>query len=167
MLESSSFMPRKHLAILMNLFDVGAVTVQDIMIPRAKIESIKLDDDMNTIVHHLVTSYHQRLPVFKSALGEVVGVLQIKKVLAALPTGTLDKETLQEMLSRTRDRIGRNDPPCQRCAVGEFCGPDGEMCPRFKLWFSRNQPKSRRLSTWRTWRGWLRRNGNLGRCRAP
>jgi magnesium and cobalt exporter, CNNM family len=98
-LESSSFMPRKHLSILLNLFDVGAVTVQDIMVPRARIESIKLDDDMETIVHHLVTSYHQRLPVFGSALGEVAGVLQLKKVLAALPTGTLDKDGLKELVS--------------------------------------------------------------------
>jgi Mg2+/Co2+ transporter CorB len=98
-LESSSFMPRKHLSILLNLFDVGAVTVQDIMVPRARIESIKLDDDMETIVHHLVTSYHQRLPVVGSALGVVAGVLQLKKVLAALPTGTLDKDGLKELLS--------------------------------------------------------------------
>jgi Mg2+/Co2+ transporter CorB len=78
-LESSSFMPKKHFSILMNLFDVGAVTVQDIMLPRSKIESIKLDDDMETIVRHLVTAYHQRLPVFRSALGEVVGVLHLKR----------------------------------------------------------------------------------------
>jgi Mg2+/Co2+ transporter CorB len=95
----SNLLPKKHLSILLNLFDVGGVSVQDIMVPRAKIESIKLDDDMDTIVHHLVTSYHQRLPVFRSALGDVVGVLQLKKVLAALPTGTLDKEALQGLLS--------------------------------------------------------------------
>jgi Mg2+/Co2+ transporter CorB len=99
LLEYSNILPKKHLSILLNLFDVGAVTVQDIMVPRAKIESIKLDDDMDTIIHHLVTSYHQRLPVFRSALGDVVGVLQLKKVLAALPTGTLDKEALQALLS--------------------------------------------------------------------
>jgi Mg2+/Co2+ transporter CorB len=97
-LESSSFMPKKHFSILMNLFDVGAVTVQDIMVPRAKIESIKLDDDMEAILRQIVTSYHQRLPVFRSALGEVVGVLHLKKVLAALPTGTLDKPTLESLL---------------------------------------------------------------------
>jgi Mg2+/Co2+ transporter CorB len=98
-LESSTFMPKKHFSILMNLFDVGAVTVQDIMVPRAKIESIKLDDDIKVILHHIATSYHGRLPVFRSALGEVVGVLHIKKVLTALPTGTLDKSTLEEMLN--------------------------------------------------------------------
>src|SRR5688500_6869265 len=54
---------------------------------------------METILRQLVTSYHQRLPVFRSALGEVVGVLHLKKVLAALPTGTLDKPTLETLLA--------------------------------------------------------------------
>jgi Mg2+/Co2+ transporter CorB len=91
-------MPKKHLSILLNLFDVGAVTVQDIMLPRAKIESIKLDDDMETIVRHLATSYHTRLPVFRDALGEVVGILHLRKVIAALPTRTLRKEDLESLL---------------------------------------------------------------------
>jgi Mg2+/Co2+ transporter CorB len=99
LLEYSNLLPKKHISILLNLFDLGAVTVQDIMLPRAKIESIDLDDDMETIVRQIVTSYHQRLPVFRSALGEVVGVLHLKKVLAALPTGTLDKATLETMLA--------------------------------------------------------------------
>jgi len=98
-LESSSFMPKKHLSILLNLFDVGAVTVQDIMVPRARIESVKLDDDMETIVRHLVTAHHSRLPVFRDALGEVVGVLQLRKVLPALPTGTLDRDALVSLLA--------------------------------------------------------------------
>jgi Mg2+/Co2+ transporter CorB len=98
-LESSSFMPKKHLSILLNLFDVGAVTVQDIMVPRARIESIKLEDDMDTIVRHLVTAHHSRLPVFRDALGEVVGVLQLRKVLPALPTGTLDRDALVSLLA--------------------------------------------------------------------
>ncbi|MCD6041205.1 MAG: hypothetical protein K0R40_808 [Burkholderiales bacterium] len=98
LLEYSNLLPKKHTSILLNLFDLGAVTVQDIMLPRARIESIKLDDDMETILRQLVTSYHQRLPVFRSALGEVIGVLHLKKVLAALPTGTLDKPTLESLL---------------------------------------------------------------------
>jgi Mg2+/Co2+ transporter CorB len=98
LLEYSNLLPRKHVSILVNLFDLGDVTVQDVMVPRARIESLKLDDDMEVIIHQIVTSYHQRLPVFRSAVGEVVGVLVLKKVLAALPTGTLDKPTLEEML---------------------------------------------------------------------
>jgi len=99
LLEYSNVLPKKHISILLNLFYLGAVTVQDIMLPRAKIESISLDDDIDTIVHQIVTSHHGRLPVFRSALGEVIGVLHLKKVLAALPTGTLDKPALESMLT--------------------------------------------------------------------
>jgi Mg2+/Co2+ transporter CorB len=98
-LESSSFMPKKHLSILLNLFDVATVTVQDIMVPRAKIESIKLDDDMETIMRHLITSHHMRVPVFRDALGDVVGMLQLRKVIAALPTGTLDRDALMSLMA--------------------------------------------------------------------
>src|SRR5437660_11788913 len=97
-LESSSSMPKKHLSILLTLFDVGAVTVQDIMVPRARIEAIKLDDDLETISHQLATSYHMRLPVFRDALGEVLGVLHLRKVLALLRTGELDKPALERLL---------------------------------------------------------------------
>jgi Mg2+/Co2+ transporter CorB len=97
-LESSSFMPKKHFSILMNLFDIGTVTVQDIMAPRSRIESIKLDDDSETIAHQLATSYHQRLPVFRNALGEVVGVLQLRKVLAPLRDGTFDKALIESLV---------------------------------------------------------------------
>ncbi len=97
-LESSSFMPKKHRAILLNLFDVGSVTVQDVMVPRARIESLKLDDEMDDIVRQVVTAHHSRLPVFRDALGDVVGILQLRKVIVALPTRTLDKEALNSLL---------------------------------------------------------------------
>ena len=99
LLEYSNFLPKKHVSILMNLFDVGDVTVQDVMVPRAKIESIKLEDEMATVAHQLATSYHQRLPVFRDALGEVVGVLHLRKVLAALHAGELDKASLESLLT--------------------------------------------------------------------
>jgi len=97
-LESSSFMPKKHLSILINLFDVGAVTVQDIMVPRAMIESLKLDDDLEAIESQLATSHHQRLPVFRDALGEVLGVLHLRRVLGLLRSGELDKPALEALL---------------------------------------------------------------------
>jgi len=97
-LESSTFMPKKHLAIVLNLFDIEAVTVQDIMVPRAKIESVKLDDELETIVHQLGTAYHMRLPVFRNALGEVAGVLHLRRVLAPLRGGELDKDALESLL---------------------------------------------------------------------
>lgn len=96
--ESSAFMPKKHVTILLNLFDLTDITVQDIMLPRARIESIKLDDDMATIARHLATSYHMRLPIFRDARGDVLGVLHLRKVLAPLMSGTLDKAQIESLL---------------------------------------------------------------------
>ncbi len=39
MLESSNFMPKKHVSILLNLFDLEAITVDDVMVPRNQIEA--------------------------------------------------------------------------------------------------------------------------------
>jgi Mg2+/Co2+ transporter CorB len=97
-LESSSFMPKKHLSILLNLFDVGAITVQDIMVPRARIESICLEDAMETVSRQLATSHHMRLPVFKNHEGEIGGILHIRKILAALHAGPLEEAALVELL---------------------------------------------------------------------
>jgi Mg2+/Co2+ transporter CorB len=97
-LESSSFMPKKHLAILLNLFDVGAITVQDIMVPRARIESVCLEDGMETVSRQLATSHHLRLPVFKNHEGELAGILHLRKILAALNPGPLDESAVLEVL---------------------------------------------------------------------
>jgi Mg2+/Co2+ transporter CorB len=98
-LESSSFMPKKHISILLNLFDLGSVTVQDIMLPRARIESVTLDESMEAIARHLATSYHMRLPVFRDSRGDVVGILHLRKVLAPLLAGTLNKAEIETLLS--------------------------------------------------------------------
>lgn len=98
-LESSRFMPKKHVSILLNLFDLGNITVQDIMAPRAKIESVKLDDDMVTIARQLATSYHMRLPVYRSSMGEVAGIIHLRKVLGMLHAGELDRSALEQRLT--------------------------------------------------------------------
>jgi len=97
-LESSTFMPKKHLSILVNLFDVGAITVQDIMVPRSRIESVCLEEGMETVSRQLATSYHMRVPVFRNHEGELSGILHLRKVLSALYAGPLEEAALVELL---------------------------------------------------------------------
>jgi Mg2+/Co2+ transporter CorB len=97
-LESSNFMPKKHVSILLNLFDLGNVTVQDIMVPRARVESVILEEGMETVSHKLATSYHMRLPVFRDREGELAGVLHLRRILGALHSGTLDEQAIIEVL---------------------------------------------------------------------
>jgi Mg2+/Co2+ transporter CorB len=97
-LESSVFMPKKHRAILLNLFDVGAVTVQDVMLPRTRIESVCLENGMETVSRQLATSHHMRLPVFRNHEGDLAGVLHLRRILSALYAGSLDEQALLEVL---------------------------------------------------------------------
>jgi Mg2+/Co2+ transporter CorB len=97
-LESSTFMPKKHLSILVNLFDVGAITVQDVMVPRSRIESVCLEEGMETVARQLATSYHLRLPVFRNHEGDLAGILHLRKVLATLHAGALDESALVGLL---------------------------------------------------------------------
>jgi len=97
-LESSSFMPKKHRSILLNLFDVGAVTVQDVMLPRTRIESVCLENGMETVSRQLATSHHMRLPVFSNHEGDLAGVLHLRKILSALYAGSLDQQALLDVL---------------------------------------------------------------------
>ena len=97
-LESSTFMPKKHLSILLNLFDVGAITVQDIMVPRSRIESVCLEDGMQTVSRQLATTYHRHLPVFRNHEGDIAGILHVRKILGALHGGALDEPALLAVL---------------------------------------------------------------------
>jgi Mg2+/Co2+ transporter CorB len=97
-LESGHFMPKKHFSILMNLFDLGEITVQDIMLPRARIESITLEEPAADTVRQLATSAHRRLPVYRDRDGDVIGILHLRKVLDPLRAGTLTREAIEALL---------------------------------------------------------------------
>jgi CBS domain containing-hemolysin-like protein len=98
LLEYSNLLPKKHLSILMNLFDLGDVTVEDIMVPRARIESIVLEEGMETVSHKLSTSHHIRLPVFRDREGALAGILHLRRILGPLHAGTLDEQAILEVL---------------------------------------------------------------------
>ena len=97
-LESAHVLPKKHRSILLNLFDIGEITVQDVMVPRARIEAIRLDDDMEAIARQLTTSYHRELPVYRGSSDEVAGVLNLRKVLGLLFAGALDRKAIEDLL---------------------------------------------------------------------
>ncbi len=83
-LEESHFIPKGHQSILLNLFDLEAITVDDVMIPRNQIEAIDIASPPETIREQLSTAYHARLLIFRESLDNVVGILDVRKALANL-----------------------------------------------------------------------------------
>jgi Mg2+/Co2+ transporter CorB len=98
-LEAGHFIPHQHQSILLNLFDLESITVEDIMVPRGMFEAIDLAAPIEDIRQQLATSYHARLPIFEADLNNVIGILQQRRLLGALLAGSLGKESLREHLS--------------------------------------------------------------------
>jgi Mg2+/Co2+ transporter CorB len=98
-LESSHILPKKHASILLNLFDLGDLTVQDVMLPRTRIESITLEATPEDLTRQIATAYHMRLPVFADHEGELLGVLHLRKALGLLAAGTLERRAIEELVT--------------------------------------------------------------------
>ncbi len=97
--DSGHFMPKKHQSILVNLFDLEAITVEDVMTPRAQIEAVDLDAPMEAILTQLASSYHTRLLVYRGEVSNVAGILHLRRTLRPLLAGDTDKAKLEALLA--------------------------------------------------------------------
>jgi Mg2+/Co2+ transporter CorB len=94
----SSYLPKKHQSILVNLFDLEAITVEDVMVPRNHIEGINLDTPLDEITQQLATAHHRRLLVYRGDLDEVVGTLRVRSVLNLVQNEELTRDRLRELV---------------------------------------------------------------------
>ena len=83
-LEGGNFIPQKHKSILLNLFDLDTITVEDIMTPRAQIEALDLELPVEQIKRQLTTCHHNKLPVYEGEINQIVGILHVRKAVALL-----------------------------------------------------------------------------------
>lgn len=94
----TGYLPQKHQSILLNLFDLEAITVDDVMVPRNHIEAIDLDAPLDDIRQQIATAHHRRLLVFRGRPDEVVGTLRVRSVLNLVQNEELTKERLREII---------------------------------------------------------------------
>ena len=97
-LESTRMIPAKHRSIMLNLFDIEDLTVDDVMIPRSRIEAIDLESDPQALIDQLSTCFHNKLPVFEGDLHNIIGILHVRKALALVSREVLSQEAIREHL---------------------------------------------------------------------
>jgi Mg2+/Co2+ transporter CorB len=96
-LEASHYIPQKHQSILLNLFELESITVDDVMTPRSQIEAINLEAPIDETRRQVATCYHTRLPVYRGQLDEIVGVLHVRSVLNLGKLEELSPSDLREV----------------------------------------------------------------------
>ena len=99
-IESGGFIPPKHRSILLNLFELEDITVEDVMTPRNQIEAVNIADPIDVIEGHLATCYHTRQPVFDGEMNAVIGILHVRRVLGQTLERSLSAADIRETLSR-------------------------------------------------------------------
>ncbi len=100
--DAGHFLPNKHRAILLNLFELEKITVDDVMTAHTQVEVIDFDSPIEDILQRISTSHHTRLPVCEGDNEEIVGIIHIRKVInqirANLQDDDLTKESLREII---------------------------------------------------------------------
>ncbi len=94
----TSYLPQKHRSILLNLFDLEAITVDDVMVPRNHIEAFDFDAPLDALRHQIATSHHRRVLLYRGHLDEMLGALRVRDVLNLVQNEELTKEKLRELV---------------------------------------------------------------------
>ncbi len=96
--EAGAMLPGRDQEMIAAVLDLDRVTVDDIMVPHTEIFGIDLDDSLEKITDTLNHAEHTRVPVFRSEINTVVGILHLRNVIHLLAENKLTKETLQSQL---------------------------------------------------------------------
>ncbi|MER0204259.1 MAG: HlyC/CorC family transporter [Nitrosomonas sp.] len=97
-LEGGHFIQHKHQSMLLNLFDLETITVDDVIVPRSQIEAIDLNADDEIIHTQLLTCHHTRLPLYRARLDNIVGIVHVRKVLNQMQGGKITAATLEKVM---------------------------------------------------------------------
>jgi len=95
--EAGAMVPRRHQRMLLRILDLDAVTVDDVMVPRQDIVALDLDDDWQQNLTVIRESEFHRLPVCRDGIDNILGVVQVRRLLPDLTSGTLDEPRLLQM----------------------------------------------------------------------
>ncbi len=100
--DAGHFIPKKNRTILLNLFDLEKITVDDIMTAHTLVEVIDFDSPIDDILQRISNSHHTRLPVREGDSEEIIGIIHIRKVINQLRAhqqdDDLSKEALREII---------------------------------------------------------------------
>ena len=97
-MEAGVLIPESHQDMLLAILDLEKITVDDVMVPRGKIEGVNLDAEWDDIVSQLTGSRYTRLPVFRGSLDNVSGMVHVRRVLNLMREGKLDKDSLEQAI---------------------------------------------------------------------
>jgi Mg2+/Co2+ transporter CorB len=96
-LEAGNYIPKKHQSILLNLFELEKITVDDIMTPRNQIEAIDSGAPPAILRQQIATAHHRRLAVYEREPDNIIGVIALRQLLN-VASPEIDAEQLLQFM---------------------------------------------------------------------
>ncbi|HUO67561.1 MAG TPA: HlyC/CorC family transporter [Gammaproteobacteria bacterium] len=96
--EAGVMVPRRHQRMLLSILDLDAIRVDDVMVPRQEVIGLDLDRDWPDNLAIIQTSQHDRLPVYRGDIDNIVGVTRVRDLLHELVRGELTQAILLERI---------------------------------------------------------------------
>ena len=79
--EAGSLLPIEHKSMLISLLDLEQARVEDIMVPKADIVGIDLEQPWHELLVQLEMAQHTRLPLYRDTIDNLVGMIHLRSVL--------------------------------------------------------------------------------------
>lgn len=98
-LETSHFIPSQHRNILVNLFNLENITIDDVMTPRSKMETLDLSRPIEEVLHQMETCYHHNLPTTDQDPDRVIGILSVRKAVSLIGDKDISHDQFTALLS--------------------------------------------------------------------
>ncbi len=92
--EAGTMIPKKHQDMLVGILDLENVTAEDIMVPRADIVAIDINDDWKKIQKQLTHAQHTRVLLYRDSIDDAVGFVHARDALRLLSKDQFTKSSL-------------------------------------------------------------------------
>ena len=92
--EAGTMIPKKHQDMLVGILDLENVTAEDIMVPRAEIVAIDINDDWKKIQKQLTHAQHTRVLLYRDSIDDAVGFVHCRDALRLLSKDQFTKSSL-------------------------------------------------------------------------
>ncbi|MEO6396223.1 MAG: hemolysin family protein [Devosia sp.] len=98
--ETADFSPSER-TILQNVLQLGEKRVEDVMVPRADIEAIDVEQTLGALIGRFRTVGHSRIPVYSGSIDNITGFIHVKDALRRItaPVTEAGKEIPVKLVS--------------------------------------------------------------------
>jgi Mg2+/Co2+ transporter CorB len=92
--EANSLIPSEHNRMLVSLLDLEQASVEEIMVPKAEIVGIDLEESWGHIIEQLEMIQHTRVPLYRDSIDNLVGMVHVREVLNLALNNSLNMNEL-------------------------------------------------------------------------